>query len=61
MESPVLLIDEIDRADEAFEAAEVDDIFQAEFWGDDDEARERRENIQKELGDIERYITSIYE
>jgi chaperone required for assembly of F1-ATPase len=43
-------------ADEAFAAATVDEVFQAEKWGRDAEAEARRERLAAELGAAERFL-----
>lgn len=43
-------------ANEAFEAAFVEEICQAEVWGIDEEAEQRRQSIRSELQEIEDYL-----
>jgi chaperone required for assembly of F1-ATPase len=43
-------------ADEAFAAATVDEVFQAEKWGRDAEADARRARVAAELGGAERFL-----
>ena len=46
-------------ADGMFEAAFVDELWQAQKWGSDDEARQRRDGIRAELGDAERFLALL--
>jgi len=43
-------------ADEAFKAAFLEEIWQADKWGHDEEADKRRELIRKELADVEKFL-----
>lgn len=43
-------------AQEAFEAAFVEELWQAEVWGADEEAEKRRQSIRSELQEIEDYL-----
>jgi chaperone required for assembly of F1-ATPase len=45
-------------ADAAFEAAFVEEIWQAENWGVVDEAESRRNDLKKELVEIENFLKS---
>lgn len=47
------------RADAAFEAAQLDESFQIEEWGEDAEAAERRRNILTELQAVESFIAAL--
>jgi chaperone required for assembly of F1-ATPase len=46
-------------AAEAFEAAALDDLFQLETWGEDEEARERLNNQQAEYLALERFFRAL--
>lgn len=46
-------------ADEAFEAAFVDELYQAEVWGADEEAEARRAHLRAETGDLERWFQAL--
>ena len=46
-------------AEQAFEAAHVDEHFQAEKWGRDAEAEERRVRLKAELESAERFLTLV--
>lgn len=43
-------------ADEVFEAAFVEELWQAEVWGIDEEAEKRRQSIRSELQEIENFL-----
>ncbi|MBI1188459.1 MAG: ATPase [Alphaproteobacteria bacterium] len=43
----------------AFDAAHLDDLFQIETWGEDDEARARLENIRTEINAVARFLTAF--
>lgn len=43
-------------ADDAFKAAFLEELWQADKWGHDKEADERRELIHQELADIEKFL-----
>lgn len=43
-------------ANEAFHAAFLDEVFQEEQWGEDDEAIQRREGIREEINATARYL-----
>lgn len=43
-------------ADDAFEAAFVEEIWQAKIWGIDEEAEKRRQAIHSELKEIEKFL-----
>ena len=43
-------------ADEAFRAAFLEEIWQADKWGHDAEADQRREVIRQELIDVEKFL-----
>lgn len=43
-------------ASDIFNASIIDDLFQAETWGDDDEASARRETLRNEFADIARFL-----
>ena len=42
--------------DDAFEAAFVEEIWQAKIWGIDEEAEKRRQAIHSELKEIEKFL-----
>lgn len=44
------------NAEEAFQAAFLDELWQAENWGSDEEAEKRRQTIKSELIEIERFL-----
>jgi len=44
------------NAKEAFEISRLDEIFQNERWGEDDEALARNKSLREELADIEKLI-----
>ncbi len=44
-------------ADEAFSLGLLDELFQAEQWGEDDEAAARRRSVHADIALAERYIT----
>lgn len=44
------------NAEEAFQAAFLDELWQAENWGSDDEAEKRRQTIKSEIIEIERFL-----
>ena len=46
-------------AEGVFKAAFVDELWQAQKWGSDDEARQRRDGIRAELGDAERFLALL--
>ncbi len=46
-------------ATQAFEASQVDETYQIELWGEDWEAKDRREVIQKDLINIVKYMTLL--
>ncbi|MEO0393456.1 MAG: ATP12 family protein [Pseudomonadota bacterium] len=50
-----LLERELDAA-QVFEASVIDELHQAERWGADEEATERREHIREELDQAERFL-----
>ncbi|WP_307718714.1 hypothetical protein [Azospirillum sp. B4] len=43
-------------ADQAFDLAELDESFQIEQWGEDDEARDRRASLKADLAASLRYL-----
>ncbi len=43
-------------ADEAFEASYLEELWQAENWGADEEAEKRREERRQELVEIEKFL-----
>lgn len=43
-------------ADEVFESAFVEELWQAEVWGIDEEAEKRRQSIRSELKEIENFL-----
>lgn len=43
-------------AEEAFEAAELDSSYQIEFWGEDTEAKKRRDGVRQDLETAERFF-----
>lgn len=45
-------------ADEAFEAAFLEELWQAKNWGADDEAENRRAELKQELIEIEEFLKS---
>jgi len=53
--SLALLKDHI-NAKEAFEASQVDETYQIELWGEDWEAKDRREVIQQDLDNTVSYL-----
>ena len=44
------------NAEEAFQAAFLDELWQAENWGSDEEAEKRRQTIKSEIIEIERFL-----
>ena len=44
------------NAEEAFQAAFLDELWQAENWGTDDEAESRRQTIKNEICEIEAFL-----
>ncbi len=44
------------NAEEAFQAAFLDELWQAENWGSDEEAEKRRQTIKSEIEEIERFL-----
>lgn len=46
------------NAKEAFEAAYLEELYQAEMWGSDDEAEAKRKERLQELCDIEKFLHS---
>lgn len=46
------------NAREAFEAAYLEELYQAEVWGSDDEAEAKRQERLQELCDIEKFLHS---
>ena len=46
------------NADEAFNAAFLEELWQNEVWGQDDEAQPRRESIHQDLREIEQFLHS---
>ncbi len=44
------------NAEEAFQAAFLDELWQAEIWGSDEEAEKRRQTIKSEIEEIERFL-----
>ena len=44
------------NAQEAFQAAFLDELWQAENWGSDEEAEKRRQTIKSEIEEIERFL-----
>lgn len=44
------------NAEEAFHAAFLDELWQAEIWGSDEEAEKRRQTIKSEIEEIERFL-----
>ncbi len=46
------------NAKEAFEAAYLEELYQAEMWGSDDEAETKRKERLQELCDIEKFLHS---
>jgi chaperone required for assembly of F1-ATPase len=46
-------------AQEAFELAELDSLFQQEFWGRDSEAERRQRQLSKELEAVEEFLSSL--
>lgn len=43
-------------AEQAFAAAAVDELFQAELWGEDWEAKDRRDRLMADLASAERFL-----
>lgn len=43
-------------AGEAFELSELEELYQMQKWGADEEAENRRRLLQKSLSDIEKYV-----
>ena len=48
-------------ADEAYNAALVDEVFQMDIWGADPEAEKKHAALRKELSDVERFLQLISE
>lgn len=46
-------------ADAAYRAGQLDELFQTEAWGEDEEAAERRAGLQEELRQIERFLALL--
>ena len=46
------------NAEEAFRAAFLDELWQAETWGADEEAENRRQTIKNEICEIEKFLHS---
>ena len=46
------------NAEEAFRAAFLDELWQAETWGADEEAENRRQTIKSEICEIEKFLHS---
>lgn len=46
------------NAEEAFQAAFLEELWQAENWGVEEDAQARRETMKKELQDIEKFLKS---
>ena len=46
-------------AEEAFQAAALDDLFQISTWGEDGEARARLDRLAKDLADLGRFVASL--
>lgn len=46
-------------AKEAFEVSQVDETYQIELWGEDWEAKERREVIQQDLENVQSFLAMI--
>ena len=44
------------NADEAFNAAYLEELWQAESWGVEEEAEKRRSELKKELHEIEDFL-----
>ena len=43
-------------ADQAYNAAYLEELHQAELWGHDQQADERRQSLKNELTDIENFL-----
>ncbi|MDF1736742.1 MAG: hypothetical protein P1U37_15730 [Minwuia sp.] len=46
-------------AEQAFEAAQLDETFQIEEWGEDDEATRRRAGVRAEFAAVERFCKAL--
>lgn len=46
-------------AEEVFNASVIDELYQAEKWGEDAEASTRRDHMQRELADIKRFFELV--
>lgn len=46
------------NSEEAFRAAFLDELWQAETWGADEEAENRRQTIKNEICEIEKFLHS---
>ncbi|HWL68634.1 MAG TPA: ATP12 family protein [Geminicoccus sp.] len=46
-------------ADEAFEVAQLDTLYQVEHWGDDPEITRRHEGLRAELEAVERFVQAL--
>ena len=44
------------NADQAYNAAYLEELHQAELWGRDQQAEERRQSLKNELTDIEKFL-----
>ena len=45
--------------EQAVQAAQLDELFQAERWGDDAEAVQRRQNLARDIADAARFLTLL--
>ena len=52
------LVKGVINADQAFQAAYIEELYQAEIWGADDEAEAKRQEMKKELIEIEKFLKS---
>ncbi len=44
------------NAEQAFNAANIEELWQAEHWGKEDVSEERRQDLKQELEEIERFL-----